>query len=95
MKLFLTVLLTLTTGCAQIAIGTDPANGVYYMGFDGKGVEADVHGDSQKLSQIADTVLKAHGFQTTAGQQNIDGSNGVNGASVRMIPARPTRRTSK
>lgn len=87
MKLFfLTVILTFASGCAQIAIGTDPANGVYYTGLDDKGVEADVHGDAQKLSQIADTVLKAHGFQTAAGQQNIDGRNGVNGAIVRMTP---------
>ena len=75
MKLFLlTVTLTFATGCAQIAIGTDPANGVYYTGLDDKGVEADVHGDTQKLSQVAENVLKAHGFQTTADNRILTGA---------------------
>ena len=80
----------LLSGCAQIAVGTDPANGFYYTGFDGKGVQTDVHEDAQELAQKAQTVLAQHGFQTgsarsSGNEQNIDGRNSINGASVRII----------
>jgi hypothetical protein len=75
---------TVFSGCAGTVVQTDPNDGIKYSGFDGKYVQADVSGDSQKLLDVAQTVLKQHGFETTRDGQTIDGQSGLNGAEVRI-----------
>jgi hypothetical protein len=102
MAIFAATFATFTTGCAQIVVGTDPSAGVVYAplsifsNYPHKAVEADVHGDVQKVSQLAQMVLEKHGFQTstaqtsnTSGEQNMDGRNGLHGATVHILSTGP------
>ena len=69
------------SGCAQIVVGTDPANGVTY---NDHGAEADVRGDSARVSQASQTVLQNLGYQTSFSEGYVEGRNGNLMATVRI-----------
>lgn len=78
------------SGCAQSAVGTDPANGVTYKD---KGVEANVAADTAHVSQVSRSVLERLGYQTSVTQsqesnstQSVEARNGIQSATVKISP---------
>jgi hypothetical protein len=62
-RLILWIVLANLTGCAGAVVNTDPAAQVRYSGLASHSVEADVHGDSQRVTQVAQQILAQYGYQ--------------------------------